>query len=480
MSCLYILMVRCTLLFVFLASVTFFSLGESLAAIGGASVVTPSTPGFNPAGPASNNAYGVYESLSKSVGTGRVGYPSVPVANRASMSAGAARTAMSGVWRAVGWVGAGVVIVSLGGEFLNWLQCSTNQICVPQVDLPPGYTGPVAPVNVLWYQPGVGFVRDKRSACMSTYPYSQWGISYAEISPVGECGYGSGQSVGGISTQQTEPYCTGTLVLAGGMCVAPTGVPRVVTDAELGNAASSYMQQNPAAFISDLKSRNAWNPDRYEMSAPQPDVAGAPIIRELPETKAGAPAGNKIEEITPHTAAKVSPDGQSVTVYNYNTTVTTHTDNTTETAVDSQSPDLDIPDDYAREETLDAIRDALIEREASPGSDDCQSAPVCSGDAIACAVLVEQYKGRCAVRQESIPDESPLPPTETDLNLLVGNLNQSRWSGSAVCPPDITATVAGHTVRIPMDSPCDQAAFIRPVVISLGLLWAAMIIMRVE
>lgn len=63
---------------------------------GGGVVVTPGTPGFSPSGPASNNAYGVYESLSKSASTGRVGYPSVPVANQSAMSGAAARNAMRG------------------------------------------------------------------------------------------------------------------------------------------------------------------------------------------------------------------------------------------------------------------------------------------------------------------------------------------------------------------------------------------------
>ena len=479
MSCLYILMVRFTLLFVFLASGTFFLLNDSLAAIGGASVVTPSTPGFNPVSPASNNAYGVYESLGKSVSTGRVGYPSVPVANQSAMSGAAARNAMRGLWRLAGWGAFAGAVVYMGGEFLNYLQCSTNGICKPSTELPPGYTGPQQPQVYEWQMSSGVWTSSKEAACRSRYSYADTNYDQS-TQPYHVCGWGSGGWKGGIDTRSVSPYCNSPLILQTGMCVAATGAPVPVTDADLERAADAYRASQPQRFVDDLKAVGRWVPDQHTMSAPQPDVSGAPLIRELPETKAGAPAGNKIEEITPHTAAKVSPDGQSVTVYNYNTTVTTHTDNTTETAVDSQSPDLNIPDDYAREETLDAIRDALTERDATPGDDGCTAQPVCSGDAISCAMLVEQYKGRCAFRNEVIPEESPVPPTETNLNTLVGTLDSGRWAGSAVCPADLTATVNGHVLTIKMDAACSQAAFIKPIVIAAALLMAGMIIMRVE
>lgn len=111
-----------------LALMPFFADAQTVA---GGVVVTPSSPGFNPAGGAANNSYGVYESLSKTASTGRVGYPSIPVANQSAMAKASSNAAMRGIWRAGGYAAAAMALVYAGGEFLNYLQCSTNQICKP-------------------------------------------------------------------------------------------------------------------------------------------------------------------------------------------------------------------------------------------------------------------------------------------------------------------------------------------------------------
>lgn len=495
MSCLYISTVRFTLLFVFLASGTFFLSDSANAAAspsGAGVLVTPESSGYVRTG-AANNAYGVYEDLQKSAATGRVGYPSVPVANRSSMSAPAARTAMRGVWRLAGWVAVAGIAVELAGAGYNWLQCSTNQICKPSgtVDPKPNYSGGpgycysrwngnfcVDEANIASAANVVGDMCASNLMCdFTTYNQTVTSKTCDMQGTVAHCHLTTSQPPS--ATYQYDIYVDGVYHASGNSYVNGTqSVP--VTDSELESAAGARMASHPAQFIDDLKAARAWAPDKNEMSTPVSDVSGVPVLRELPETKPGAPAGNKLEKIEPHTGAKPAADAQSVNVYNYNITTTTHTDGTTEQVTDAQEPNLDIPDDYAREDTLDAIRKALTERDATPGDDGCSSQPVCSGDAISCAMLVEQYKGRCAFRNEVIPEESPVPPTETNLNTLVGTLDSGRWAGSAVCPADLTAAVNGHVLTIKMDAACSQAAFIKPIVIAAALLMAGMIIMRVE
>lgn len=467
----------------FLALVIFFLSADSIAqtaTVAGGVLVTPSTPGFNPTGSASNNAYGVAENLGKTVSTGRVGYPSVPVANQSAMSGTAARNAMRGVWRAAGWAGFAVAAVYAGGEFLNYLQCTTNGICKPGegARTDPAGNNPAGKYCADTSTYGQGYCGAfPVDACATLYGAD----SYRTDS--GDFGYCYYAGFGGIRRyiSKIQNACPAGYGWSGGACVNMAGTaPVPATDSDLERAADAYRAAQPQRFVDDLRGAGKWAPDQNTMSAPQPDVAGAPSIRELPEDKPGTPNGKKIEEITPHTAAKASPDAQSVNVYNYNVTTVTHTDGSTETVSGAQNPDLNIPDDYAREETLDAVRKALVEREAAPGDDGCTAQPTCSGDAIACAMLVEQYKGRCAFKNEQIPEELPTPPQETDLNTIVGNLNSSRWAGSAVCPPDLHATVAGYQITVPMDQPCAQATFVRPAVIAAALLMAGMIIMRVE
>lgn len=155
-------------------------------------------------------------------------------------------------------------------------------------------------------------------------------------------------------------YCVSPSVYQNGSCVSGSAsVP--ATDSDLERAADAYRSAQPQRFVDDLKGAGRWAPDRNIMTAPQSDVAGVPIIRELPETKVGAPAGNKIEEITPHTAAKPAADAQSVNVYNYNVTTVTHTDGSKETEAVAESPNLEIPDDYAREQTQQDISEDVAE-----------------------------------------------------------------------------------------------------------------------
>lgn len=388
---------------------------------GAGTQVLPGASGWSRTG-AANNAYGVYEDLQRMSSTGRQGYPSIPAANRASMSAPAARTAMRGVWRALGWAGVALAVVELAGQGYDWLQCSTNGICKPgSADWRPDYSGG----NGYCYSRFNGsFCVDAanlsvapsavRAACTSNV-MCDW-AGYNQTVTSSNCGLQGVIVVwcefhykqGSDPTDRVFNFVvTGTSVSSGQPHTGAAPVP--VTDADLESAAGALMASHPAQFIDDLKAAGAWNPDKHEMSAPVPSVEGAPVIRELPEDKPGAPNGKKIEEIKPNTAAKASPDKQAVNVYNYNVTTVTHTDGTTETSVAAESPNLDIPDDYAREQTQQDIAEDVAEIRRQLEPDDLPDL----GDAPTFADSMQRLRTRLAESPIGRAVEEAKPDSDT-------------------------------------------------------------------
>lgn len=330
--------------------------------------VTTSTPNWNPAGSA-GGATELAELLKQPVGTGRPGYPSIDVNRKSAMTGAAARGAMRSIWRAAGWVGAGMMIVQLGGEFYNWLQCSTNQICKP---------GQGAQTDPFGNNPPGKY-------CMDV---SSWGYGYCAAFPSSTCELNSDYGAGSYRTDSGYGYCY-TSAFGGikryiskvsnacpvgygwknGACVNFAGTdPVPVTDSELENATQAYISAHPGSAIQQLKDSGAWHPTSETLSPQQTDVKGQPFETRVPEIRNGV-SGEKVTKTEPGTKAVQNPTpagnvSNSVTIYNYNTTTVTHADGTveSETVAEKSGTDLDLPDDYAREPTLQEIRDSLIKK----------------------------------------------------------------------------------------------------------------------
>jgi hypothetical protein len=107
---------------------------------------------------------------------------------------------------------------------------------------------------------------------------------------------------------------------------------------------------------------------------------------------------------------------------------------------------------------------------ASPGSSNCNSPPSCSGDAIQCTILQQNYQNECRAFE---PVGAPDPIQNKDLTL---NSNYNPGSPSGSCPaPSVIATHHG-TISMFYQSECDLATSIAPFVIMLGWISAGFIV----
>ncbi|MFO1357860.1 hypothetical protein [Plasticicumulans sp.] len=325
-------------------------------------VTADSPPNWNPAGSVGGTAE-LSELLKQPVGTGRGGYPPVPIAKKESVPAPVAKGALRGVMRAGGWVMWGLVIVELGGEFYNWLQCSTNQICKP-----PSQSGPTGPgYYVVGGQNASNSVTEDGAASLYMQQFPHCGayniVSRDAFSNGVFTRWLRSNNCGWIAQIFYIACPSGQQYYNNSCSPAPSTQPVPVTDSELDNAAQALISQRPASAIDALRRAGSWDQLATKRVYPeQTNVQGNPVSTQTPD--------GRTKTVTPGTKAREQPapagsTNNSTVVYNYNTTTITNADGSTETTVteeDAGISDLEVPDDYAREDTLQEVRDALVNK----------------------------------------------------------------------------------------------------------------------
>lgn len=127
------------------------------------------------------------------------------------------------------------------------------------------------------------------------------------------------------------------------------------------------------------------------------------------------------------------------------------------------------------------------------GGADCQSAPECSGDAIQCGIVDQQWRMRCdfekAYDYEGNVDkiESALTGPRFELNEGDGPIEvpsfldmHARWLGSSSCPPPETVSLrlAGKSFALSYDPLCRAASAISPLVVIIATVLATLYIGR--
>lgn len=119
----------------------------------------------------------------------------------------------------------------------------------------------------------------------------------------------------------------------------------------------------------------------------------------------------------------------------------------------------------------------------------CQSAFICEGDAIQCAMAREQHRRNCTIfedkssaiaklgensaTQEAQPDGHP-GKTPTDVNVSFGSIDQTNPYGTG-CPIDTTVPVFGGSFVIPWSQTCGALKFLGYTLVAASLLVAARI-----
>ena len=109
------------------------------------------------------------------------------------------------------------------------------------------------------------------------------------------------------------------------------------------------------------------------------------------------------------------------------------------------------------------------EGESASGGGNCDAAPSCDGDPIACAILTQEWKARCpdeATEEDLVAEFGPTGEGEGGDDLF-GSRDQEielpeafasgGWLGSSACPDDITIELGGDlpTVTVPVSTWCE-------------------------
>jgi hypothetical protein len=119
---------------------------------------------------------------------------------------------------------------------------------------------------------------------------------------------------------------------------------------------------------------------------------------------------------------------------------------------------------------------------------DCNTPPVCTGDAIQCAVANQAFQHRCADQKASDavkdsaqkalgdliiagndPLKSSMPGNVPTPEVNVGTgLNSDGWMGGGNCFQDFTVSIPGGSITIPFSRLCDMLLALRAVVMLLA------------
>lgn len=134
------------------------------------------------------------------------------------------------------------------------------------------------------------------------------------------------------------------------------------------------------------------------------------------------------------------------------------------------------------------------------GGQSCDAPPACSGDVIACAQLVMQWRTRCAVEEgndgegDGEGEEPDAPPTEADYGDthtgaeawsepgdeggILEQIDAGGWLGGGDCPTLPSASIAGVSVDLSGAVPCDAWRILATLILLGGWVQAAYIVGR--
>lgn len=131
---------------------------------------------------------------------------------------------------------------------------------------------------------------------------------------------------------------------------------------------------------------------------------------------------------------------------------------------------------------------ASVCKTTSFAAGDCNTPPVCDGDAIQCALAKQQKETLCALTKTST--ESALydskksltgnqtgdNPNNETVSLTSGSFDTSSALGSGSCIADKVVTVWGKSVSLPFSQVCSWLAVMGNILVSVSLLAAARIV----
>lgn len=244
---------------------------------------------------------------------------------------------------------------------------------------PAGGSAPVPPNNGYYTVLGVNY-SSEYAACKATGWYSN-GIYYSARpagEPNGYCFYNRSAEyappegmAGGISYTPTSTFCDTGYYLSGGQCLPAA---QAVSDSEIKSVYTDQLAFDPEKALAFVKAQGLWNPEVQVLTE-------IPVSRATPATlvKVEPQADGTVKKITttqtPVTTTTCDGSSCSVTTHMEtvnNVTITNSSGQVINQYSDSattpdghynvdatQASNVDIPTDYGREATQQAIRDQL-------------------------------------------------------------------------------------------------------------------------
>lgn len=202
-------------------------------------------------------------------------------------------------------------------------------------------------------------------SCTGTLP-SSWQCSYVyKIGNDGPYNWYYGQS----ATLYSVPGCPPGYNSQGGNCVY--GAPSPVTDTDIQGAITNWAQSNAEAVMVWLKQNGKWAPGNYLYDQDVKRLFGTQYVATKTTTAANGTQQTTTVTTKPMTEVKCNSSGCTITAGQQEFTLNADGSSSTETKMSPEatpssesssnpSPNpVEIPDDYARENTLQDIRDKL-------------------------------------------------------------------------------------------------------------------------
>ncbi len=210
---------------------------------------------------------------------------------------------------------------------------------------------------------------------------------------------------------------------------------------------------------------------------------------------ADAGPNDPVKTTTNSTGTQTLPDGTTVgtgittsTDCTATTCTTTTTTTTTTTPPGGTATTSTTTSSGTCSRSAPGCGDGTSDDERSSFAGSCGAAFACDGDAIFCAVALEQHKRNCALFVDATP-ESDLYNTEKaktgtqyqneNVALGTGNFNQTNALGTgAQCIQDRSITVMGRLVVLPFSIVCSTLQYFGTILIFISFLLAYRIVSR--
>lgn len=270
-------------------------------------------------------------------------YPPIALQRSAGMSVGEIGLALGRIGRgAGGWIALGTLLASVGGEFLDWLKGPGGEVVKPGG----GYSLGNCPSQSVACSvfPAAGM---PEAIC---YAFNYGGVDYYRA-------FKTSSDKNSPDSGYT-PFMTCSSYIVEWRASSLSEYDTLVappTDADWQRFATGFSSTDPAVAGQRLHDLSVWQPDSYSLAVSDPAAtqnSDGSYSKQGQGFTSTDPTTGVQKTVTPGTKADPAADGQSWTIYNYNTT-TTYNPTTGETSQTTQAeqPNLEIPDDYAREST---------------------------------------------------------------------------------------------------------------------------------